>query len=141
MTQLLLATFATIPSSADSLAAGWSAGPSAWQMLKVLLVLALVLGLIWVVLSGLRKISGKGMGGLRGVEIVGGLPLGPRRQLLFVKVGSTVRIIGATDHHLSDLGTVSDPADVQAMTASVSNQPLAFGDLIKKALGTKGGAS
>lgn len=98
--------------SPDSLTKSWTGEPGMWSLLKVLLLLALVLGLIWISLSALRKVTGKGGGRVKGVEIVGGLPLGQRRSLVFVKIGGKIHIIGATEQHLSSIGLVEDPAEV-----------------------------
>lgn len=136
--------FAILPAqaqvSADSLANAWSSGPSWGQFLKVIFVLAIVLALVWLTLNGLRRVTRKGGGGLQGVEVVGGLPLGPRRSLLFVKIGSSLHIIGATDHHLSNLGVVSDPAEVALLTEAAGNPNPPFSDLLRKLTGTHPGA-
>ncbi len=116
---LATSTFAQL-ASPDSLAKSWSGEPGLWPLMKVLLLLVLVLGLVWISLSALRKVTGKGGGSLKGVEIIGGLPLGPRRSLIFVKIAGKVHIIGATDHHLTSIGQIDDPAEVSEL---VSNGP------------------
>jgi flagellar protein FliO/FliZ len=135
---LIVSAVLGIPMSPDSLAANWSTGPSWWQFIKVLFFLGLILALIWIVLNGLRKVGGRGGGNLQGVEIVGGLPLGPRRSLVFVKVGSAVYIIGATDHHLSSIGEITDPEVVKELTSGERKIVPVFGDLLRRATGSKG---
>lgn len=121
---VLLTTFADFAyaqySSPDSLASAWSAEPGLWPLIKLLLLLALVLGLVWVSLTALKKVSGKGAGTLKGVEVIGGLPLGPRRSLVFVKIGGKVFIVGATDQNLTSIGILDDPAEVAEITSSNS---------------------
>jgi len=134
----LAAILAAVPSIAqtalpDSLAQTWSTGPSWWQFVKVMFFLVLILGLIWVALNGLKKVSRKGGGSLRGVEIVGGLALGPRRSLVFVKIGCAVHVIGATDHHLSSIAQITSPEDVAAIISNSSESPSpTFGSLLRR---------
>jgi len=111
-------------SSPDSLATVWLAEPGLWPLLKLLLLLALVLGLVWVSLTALKKVSGKGAGALKGVEVIGGLPLGPRRSLVFVKIGNKVFIIGATDQNLTSIGILDDPTEVAEIASSNSGTNL-----------------
>lgn len=120
----------------DSLLKGWSSGPSWFQFLKVLFFLALVLGLIWFSLAALKRVSRKAGSGIRGVEVVGGLSLGPRRNLLFVKIGSSLHVIGATDHHLSSIAIISDPEEIAMLESGGinANQP-SFGALLRKFTG------
>jgi len=121
---------------ADSLAQSWSEGPSWFQFFKVIFFLAIVLGLIWVSLAALKKATRKAGGGLQGVEVVGGLPLGPRRNLIFVKIGKSLHVIGATDHHLTSIAVISDPAEIAALESSGLgvNQP-SFSAILRKFTG------
>ncbi len=126
--------------SPDSLSKSWSGEPGLWPLVKLLLLLALVLGLVWVSLTALKKVAGKGAGSLKGVEILGGLPLGPRRSLVFVKIAGKVHIIGATDQNLSLIGLIEDPVEVADMSqGGASGTMPQFKDILSKF--TKSGSS
>jgi len=133
MTQTTAFAQVTAP---DSLASSWSAGPSLWSLTKLLLILGLVLGLVYVSLNALKKVTGRGGTSLKGVEVVGGVPLGPRRSLLLVKIAGKIHIIGATDHHLSAIGVIDDPTEIAEILSSSSGTNLPqFKDILSKLTG------
>ncbi len=103
-------------------------GPSWGQFLKVALILVVVILLVWVSLSLLRRTMGFRGGRLSGVELLGGVALGPRRSIQFIKVGGSLYLIGATDHHLGLIATIDDPQTVQRIIeeqTSASREPFA----------------
>ncbi|MBM3329503.1 MAG: flagellar biosynthetic protein FliO [Calditrichaeota bacterium] len=122
----------------DSLASGWSSGVSFWQFAKVLLLLSVVLALLWGTVALLKRASGGRGSGASGMSILGGLPLGPRRSLLALKVGSRVLIIGVTDHHISRLAEIDDPEAAAAFEASGSTPGGSFANLLER-LRSRGG--
>jgi flagellar biosynthetic protein FliO len=107
-----------------------------WQIsLDMGLKLAVVLGLIYVVVAGLRwlqrhRLNAAGQGvAIRVIETIG---LAPGRSLHLVEVGHKTLLIGATDHQLSLLTDLSTPppealaeaAPVLADDELDDNQPL-----------------
>lgn len=120
----------------DSLMQNWSAEPGLWSILKVMFLLGLVLALIWISLNALKKVSRKGGGSLRGVEVVGGVPLGTRKSLIFVKISGKIHIIGATDQQLCAIGVIDDPAEVAVILADVSGKNIVpFRDIFSRLTG------
>ncbi len=75
--------------------------------------LLLVLGLVYVVMAGLRRLLGnkyKSTAGNATINVLETTGLGPGRTLHLVVVGEKTLLIGATDHQLSLLAELSDTA-------------------------------
>lgn len=85
-------------------------------------MLVFVIGLIWASLSLLRRAMGIRTGSLSGVEFVGGVPLGPKRSLQFVRVGKVLYLIGATDHHLGLIAKIDDPEIIDGILSQQSGK-------------------
>ena len=110
---LIAAGFGVCAAAADSSTAPGFSGPSWGQFLKVALILAVVILLVWVSLSLLRRTIGLRGGRMSGVELMGGMALGPRRSIQFIRVGEVLYLIGVTDHHLGLIATIDDPQTVK----------------------------
>ena len=117
----------------DSTLVEWSVGPTWWQFVKVALILVVVLVLIWFSLMFLRRTIGVKPGGLAGVELLGGLPLGPRKSLQLIRVGKAIYIVGATEHHIGLIAEIDDPEEIEAFASYRSGTSKgSFSDLLKK---------
>lgn len=69
-------------------------GPGAGSYVQALLALALIVALLFGTAWLARKISGGKAFGLRGLNIVGGVALGPRERIVLVEVGDTWLVVG-----------------------------------------------
>jgi flagellar biogenesis protein FliO len=124
-----------LPASPDTTMQAWSSGPGWWDFVKVIMILVMIIGLIWVSLAGLKKLSAQRGGGIAGAEVIGALALGPKRSLIFVRIAGTVHIIGATDQNLNSIGTIDDPGVIDALSNRGVGQQPNFGDLLKRVTG------
>ncbi len=100
---------------------------AAGTLLETFLTLALVCGVAFVVLyfakrAGLARAFG-------GVELVGQLPLEPRRAIYLVRLGAKVLVVGASEAGLVKLGEV-DASDLPQGKLP----PRTFGDVLARAL-------
>ncbi|NQT34123.1 flagellar biosynthetic protein FliO [bacterium] len=104
--------------------------------MKVILLLVLVIVLIWVCLGLLRRAMGMRGGGNNGVIMAGGVPLGQRKSIQFIKIGSTLYLVGVTDHHISLIDTVEDEDKIEDIIniRTPSNKQL-FSTMLKKVTG------
>ena len=84
---LLLPLAAT---AADAKAPGISGGSYVQALLALLLIVGLLLGTAWMA----RKLSGGKAFGQRGMNVVGGVALGPRERIVLVEVGDTWLVVG-----------------------------------------------
>lgn len=116
---LVIASSAAAVPPDSTLSETWSS-PSWTGLLKVTAVLAVVLALVWLTVGLLKRAMGLKGGALSGVQLLGGLALGQRRALQFIKVAGKVHLLGITDHHISLISTVDDPAEVEKLTAGFS---------------------
>lgn len=128
-----------VASVPDSSLVDWSPGSSLWLFVKMALLLALVVALIWLLLNAMRRISGVRVGGTAGVEILGGIPLGPRRSIQFIRIGRSLYLIGATDHHLSMIDVIKDAEEIEEVVAKKGAseiKSMAFSKFLAKFTGT-----
>ncbi len=105
--------FCSAPLDSTGLAA-WSE-PAWGGFVKVLILLAAVIVLIWVCLKLLRRAMGM-RDGSRGIQVTGGVSLGARRSIQFLRIGGSLYMIGVTDHHISLLDTIDNPEQIERIT-------------------------
>ncbi len=113
----------------------WSQ-PSWGYLVKMVLLLVLVIVLIWVCLGLLRRAMGMRGGGNSGVIMAGGVPLGQRRSIQFIKIGRTLYLVGVTDHNIGLIDTIKDEGEIEDIVdirTPSSNQM--FSTLLKKVSG------
>jgi len=78
--------------------------------------LALVIGVIWAAVHGLRWYvrrmnRGGSRGGIRALEVLETHTLGPNRTLHLVRLGDRAVLVGATQERITQLLTVDDPEE------------------------------
>ena len=78
---------------------------------RLILSLAVVIGLMWVAANVLRKRGFSGVAGRRGprgpqVELLARRPLGRNASIAVVRVGERSLVVGVTDHQVTKLGDV-----------------------------------
>ena len=104
---------------------------------RVLGALAVVLGLIFL-LRWLGRIAfpaslGRGGAG-RSVELLSRSPLSPKQQILLVRVGRRVLVVGDSGGQMSSLGEIRDPDEISELVGQVISDkravtPRAFGSM------------
>ena len=102
--------------SAGTPAAKPPATPATLDATRVGLALAAVIGLILLMRWGGRKflaLPAAASGGL--MQVVARTPLAPRQQLVLVRVGRRLMVIGDSGGRLSGLGQIDDPDEVAAL--------------------------
>jgi flagellar biogenesis protein FliO len=92
--------------------------PLGHYIVQTLVTLAGVVALAVLVLYAARRVGiGKTSTAL---ELVGRLPLDPRRAVYLVRVGSTIYVLGASEHAISKLGEL--PRE-ELLEEAASDQP------------------
>jgi len=137
-----------IPSPTDTklLNGGAGAGESPWmQTVQTLLALAIVVALIYACRYVLRRL-GKGArpGGADSgvIEVLSRTGIGARQQLLLVRLGRRLVLVGCWPSGMAGLSEITDPAEVSALTSSVeairaSGSARAVADKIRNRLDAK----
>jgi len=116
---------------ADGQEAGWAAGPvqsapavpsTGAMLVRVVLALALVLGLLWAVLFLYRKASRGGSASARApeIEVLAQRSLGPRTSLAMVRVAGESLLIGITPQQVTALGRLEGGASGGAMDPALA---------------------
>lgn len=91
MLRLPLLLIFALPAAA---AEGEAPGLPAASFLQAMLALALIVGLLFAAAWLARKISGGKGFGQGGMQVVGGVALGPRERVVLVEIGDTWLVIG-----------------------------------------------
>lgn len=132
---LLTTNSAFCAASVDSTSFAWSQ-PSWGHLVKVVLLLVLVIVLIWVSLGLLRRVMGMRGGGNNGIIMAGGVPLGQRKSIQFIKIGGKLYLVGVTDHHISLIDAVENEDEIEDIVniRTPSNNQL-FSTLLRRVSG------
>jgi flagellar biogenesis protein FliO len=98
------------------------------QWARPVLALGLVAGLIWVLRCLLRR-WGKALPGASGgvIEVVGRAPMSPRSQLILVKLGRRLVLVGAWHGGAAALSEVTDSQEVAELLAAAGKAPASTG--------------
>ena len=118
---------AEVPST-QSKGAATSTSATTFDTGRVMLSLALVVGLILFLKWGGKKIFGMPSVGHSGVmQVVSRTMLAPKQQLLLVRVGRRILIVGDSGGRLSGIGQIEDPDEVAGLLSqsksAVDNTP------------------
>jgi flagellar biosynthetic protein FliO len=106
------------------------------SLLKTIAVLLGVIGLIFLLAYLARRLGlsryNRGHGGA-GLEVIGTRTLGPRRQVVVLKVGQAILLIGATDRSLTPLMEIRDADEQEEILSSFEKpSPLSFKGILAK---------
>lgn len=89
--------------------------------------LALVIGVIWAAVHGMRWYvrrmnRGGSRGGLRALEVLETHTLGPNRTLHLVRLGDRAVLVGATQERITQLLTVDDPEEFKRIVETPDDE-------------------
>lgn len=99
-------------------------------MLALLVVLALILGMAWL----LRRVGGFQRGGSGAIRMLGGLSMGQRERVVLVQVGETQILLGVAPGRVQTLHVLDKPVDVSGPHAGAS-----FSQRLSQAIGRGSG--
>ncbi|HKJ76808.1 MAG TPA: flagellar biosynthetic protein FliO, partial [Gammaproteobacteria bacterium] len=101
-------------------------GSIAQVMVALLVVLALILGMAWL----LRRVGGIQRGGSGAIRVLGGMSMGQRERVVLVQVGETQLLLGVAPGRVQTLHVLDKPVDVSGPGAGES-----FSQRLSQALG------
>jgi flagellar biosynthetic protein FliO len=102
---------------------------------RMLLALAIVIGLIYVSRWLLKRFYGGGAtaGGSRVVQVLNRTPLAPRQQVMLLQVGRRVVVVGESNGNMVTLAQIDDPDEIAQLIGRLheerSGRSMAFGGL------------
>ena len=116
-----------------------------WDLLRMVLVLAAVVGAIYLIFYLLKRAGRAKVGDSRAITVVGSQPLPGNRALYLVKVGSQLFLVGSGGDAVGLISEITDKESVDALllrAAELGETPRrSFGELIAGMLrGTQGGS-
>ena len=122
---------ATAPAAAATTrpAATTPAGISyGFELPRVLMALGLVLGLIFLLRWVMKSFFAGGVAGAaagsRAMQVLSRSPLSPRQQLLLVRVGRRLIVVGDSAGQMTALSEITDPDEVAALVGQVRDEKL-----------------
>jgi flagellar biosynthetic protein FliO len=101
---------------------------------KLIISLAVIIGLIYLTVYFLKRLNNKGLPGNEGIiKIISRSYLTPKQSLYIVKLGGSYSVLGVGEssiNHIKDLST-----DEVEMISIESNKPKGFQNVLKSVLG------
>jgi flagellar protein FliO/FliZ len=111
----------------------------AWGFVQTLGALAIVVGLIFLASWLLRRAGGRQVGGGQDVmQIVARKSISARQQLLLVRLGQRLVLVGSSGGALATLSEITDPAEVAGMLESVQAGQGSFAALLRGKIAKRG---
>lgn len=113
-------------------------GAGSW-FIQTLVALAIVLGLIYVLRIVMMRLSGTTPTGASAalIEVLARTPIGPKTQVLFLKMNQRVIVAGQTPAGLNTLATIDEPEDVAWILSQVETaNPKSISHSFKRMLGS-----
>ena len=94
-----------------------------WDFLRMIFVLAVVVGLIYGVFYFIRKAGGPRDDGFRFIRVLETRPLAGSRHLHLVEIGSQVLLVGSAENGVSMVSEVSDKETLDSIRLQASRIP------------------
>jgi len=110
--------------------------PQGMDYPRVLGALGIVIGLIFVLRWGGRFLfpGAAGRGASRAIEVLSRSPLSPKQQVLLIRVGRRLVVVGDTGSQMNALCEITDPDEIASLVGQLRDEkssatPRAFGAL------------
>ncbi|HET6450243.1 MAG TPA: flagellar biosynthetic protein FliO [Spirochaetia bacterium] len=110
-------------------------GVSAWDFVRMILVLACVLGIIYLLFWLLRRGAGKRVQENDLIRVLGSRGLSGSRSLHLVEVGSSVYLVGASDGGVELISEITDKETLDSLRLKAAEQAPAGKRTFAQALG------
>ncbi len=116
------------------------AGSMTWMVLKTAGLLIVIVALIVLTLSLLRRVirpAGRGASGQGALQVIGTLFLEPKKGIYLVKVVDRLLILGVTEGNISILEKVAEKSEMEKMEQAFNGRrdgfQLNFSDKLRQA--------
>jgi flagellar biosynthetic protein FliO len=99
-----------------------------FELPRVLMALGIVLGLIFLLRWVMKSFFAGGVAGAaagsRAMQVLSRSPLSPRQQLLLVRVGRRLIVVGDSAGQMTALSEITDPDEVAALVGQLQDEKL-----------------
>jgi flagellar protein FliO/FliZ len=128
-------------------AAATFAGPNTLgYFLRMVLVLALVLGVVYIAYRLMRRLARPKASDDPAIRILASTSLGPGKAIHVIYIGSKAYLIGATDSTISLLSEIGEKETIDSLVLRAQTEPAgvrptrvaAFGEMLGSLLGHRG---
>ena len=107
-------------------------------MLQSMLGLLVVVGAIFALAWGLRRVQGLRPKSAAGLQVHAGLSVGARERVLWIEAGGKHLLIGVAQGRVNALHVFDEAPVMESAATQQSMQAPNFAELLKKALGREG---
>jgi flagellar protein FliO/FliZ len=135
--EILLPDVAPSGTGASAGASGAPAGPaptppavtgvSTWDFVRMLIILAAVVGVIYLLFWVLRRGAGKKIQENDLIRVLGSRSLAGNRALHLIEVGGSVYLVGASDGGVQLISEITDKESLDSVKLKAAEQPSAGG--------------
>lgn len=112
-----------------------SLGSYSWEAIKVVVSLAIVLGIFYLFVNVFKKYTGVSIKANSTIRVIGGLSLGGKDKVVILEAGDVNLLLGVSASGITKLHQFSH--DEMATTDDQDTPPSSFGQQIEKILGKK----
>lgn len=98
-------------------------GVSTWDFVRMLIILAGVVGVIYLLFWVLRRSSGKKIQENDLIRVLGSRGLAGNRALHLIEVGGCVYLVGASDGGVQLISEITDKESLDSLRLKVAEQP------------------
>jgi flagellar protein FliO/FliZ len=132
------------PEEADNAMVSPLSSFGVWDFLRMILVLAMVIGVLCGIFHFIKKAGLPRDNGIRFIRVLETRPLAANRHLHLVEVGNHILLVGSAEHGVSLVSEVSDKetADgIRLEASAIHPREGSFADLLKGFFRRRGGSS
>ncbi|MGD0723981.1 MAG: flagellar biosynthetic protein FliO [Spirochaetia bacterium] len=102
-------------------------GVSTWDFVRMLIILACVVGVIYLLFWILRRSSGKKIQENDLIRVLGSRSLAGNRALHLIEVGGCVYLVGASDGGVQLISEITDKESLDSVRLKAAEQPASAG--------------
>jgi flagellar biosynthetic protein FliO len=102
-------------------------GVSTWDFVRMLIILALVVGVIYLLFWILRRSSGKKIQENDLIRVLGSRSLAGNRALHLIEVGGSVYLVGASDGGVQLISEITEKESLDSVRLKAAEQPASAG--------------
>jgi flagellar biosynthetic protein FliO len=113
----------TVGTAGTAGTAGTGGGVTTWDFVRMVIILAAIIGVIYLLFWVLRKGAGKKIQENDLIRVLGSKSLGTNRSLHLVEVGTSVYLVGATDGGVGLIAEVTEKESLDSVRLQAAEQP------------------
>ena len=132
---IILQSFVLSAAFANEVTTNNSLGSYSWEAIKVVISLAIVLGIFYLLVNMFKKYTGMNIKSNSSIRVVGGLSLGGKDKVIILEAGEINLLLGVSASGITKLHQFND--NEMNVDDKKMQQASSFGQHIEKIIGNK----